>query len=1185
MFHKTIKYLINHPFLAFALVLVFGFWGWVHAPFDWQFNIPKDPIPVDAIPDIGENQQIVFTNWEGNSPQDIEDQITYPLTTALLGIPNVKTIRSSSMFGRSIIYIIFDEKADFYQSRVRILEKLNALDKHLLPKNVRPKLGPDATGLGQIFWYTIEGSDSEGNPMGGWDLQELRSIQDYFVKYGLAAAEGVSEVASIGGFVKEYQVDIHPDLLKQYNISLKQVVNALQKTNTDIGAKTLEINKVAYLVRGLGKIKSLKDIENTVVDSKNFTPILIKDIAHVMIGPKKRNGILDKEGAEVVGGAVIARYGANPMEVIKNIKTKIKELEKGLPFKKLANGNISQLKIVPFYDRAKLIKETLHTLESALILEVLITILVIVFMVRNLKAALLIGFSLPIAVLMVFIGMRFLGVNANIVSLSGIAIAIGTMVDMGIILTENILKKLKNNPNNSYKKNIYKATKEVSGAILTAVLTTIISFVPIFTMSGAEGKLFKPLAATKTMALIAALFIALFLVPVFANVLFKKRIFSKKSFFLLQILNIVIGFLGIFFLKNFFPIILILFSGIEILKQQSILKPKIAKKILFWVSIFTILSCLAEYWHPIFLGSFFKNLIFVGGICLGILGFFLLFKRFYLKILQKALANKILFLSIPLGIIFLGFMIWQKTPKEFMPSLDEGAFLLMPTSLPHSGISENKKILQQLDKIVAQIPEVKTVVGKAGNIESALDPAPLSMYENIIVYHPEYTKNKNGTHKRNWRKHIKSPEDIWQEIVKITKIPGITSAPKLQPIETRLVMLQTGMRSNMGLKIKGQNLKTIENIGLEFEKILKSVEGIKKTSIFADRIVGKPYLLISIDREKLKHYGMTIKEIQDILEWAVSGKNITQTIEGRERYDVRIRYLREKRDNIGALKNLYIPQGNGKNIVLGDVANIRYEKGPQTIKSEDGFLVSYVLFDKMKNYSEVAVVQNAKKTIEKALKEKKLNLPLGVSYVFTGTYEQQLKAEKTLSLVIPLALLIIFIVLYFQFKNLKTCLMVFSSIAVAFSGGFIMMYFYGKSWFLDINIFGENLRELFHLQPIFLSVAVWVGFIALFGIATDDGVVMATYLTQIFKEKKPTTQQEIQHCIVKAGEKRVLPCLMTTATTILALLPVLTSKGKGSDIMIPMAIPCFGGMLMALITLFVVPVLFSMMKEFELKKQ
>ena len=1234
MLNKSIKFLIENKLFALLLLVLFIGWGTVNAPFNWDTGfLPSNPVAVDAIPDIGENQQIVFTKWEGRSPQDIEDQITYPLTTSLLGISGVKTIRSSSMFGFSSIYIIFEEDVDFYWSRSRILEKLNSLPSNLLPENVSPSLGPDATGLGQIFWYTLEGRDEQGNVTGGWDLHELRSIQDYYIKYALSSASGVSEVASIGGYVQEYQVDVNPELMRQYNIGLHHIVKAVKESNKDIGAQTIEINQAEYLVRGLGYIKSISDIENAVVVSEDFTSIKIKDIANVSLAPKTRRGILDKEGAEVVGGVVVSRYGANPLEVINNAKAKINDISSGLPSKELKDGRISQLTIVPFYDRTELIKETLGTLNEALTLEILITILVIIIMVFNLRASVLISGLLPVAVLIVFIAMKLFGVDANIVALSGIAIAIGTMVDVGVILSENIIRHLDDNkeklPINTV---VYNATSEVSGAIITAVLTTIISFIPVFTMIGAEGKLFRPLAFTKTFALVASILVALFLIPPFAAYLFRKKIIKQSYKYTLNGLLVLLGITVIIF-GYWLGLILIAFGVTSILKIQNRIQERQTNRINIIVSALAIVFLLAEYWRPLGVDkSIFWNLIFVGIICFGLLGVFTVFRRYYTRILNWALANKLLFLSIPIAIVICGFLIMKNTGKEFMPSLNEGSFLLMPTSLPHSGVDENKRVLQQLDMAVASIPEIETVVGKAGRVESSLDPAPLSMYENLIQYKSEYMLNDNGERQRykvnqnglfelkdgstitnpnhsddaltmpeitskeliedddgefyrNWRPEINSANDIWQEIVRVTKLPGVTSAPKLQPIETRLVMLQTGMRAPMGIKVKGQDLKQIEAFGVELESILKQVEGVKTEAVFADRIVGKPYLLIDIDRDKIGRYGISIQDVQDVLKVAVGGMEITQTVEGRERYGVRVRYPRELRANPTDLKNIYVPVAKGSSIPLSELATIKYEQGAQVIKSEDTFLIGYVLFDKLNDYAEVNVVENAQDLIQSKIDLGELVVPKGVNYQFTGTYENQLRAEKTLSVVVPLALIIIFLILYFQFRSVATSFMVFTGIAVAFAGGFLMIWLYGQDWFLNINFFGENLRDLFQMHPINLSVAVWVGFIALFGIATDDGVVMATYLTQTFDRNTPKTKQEVRALVVEAGTKRIRPCLMTTATTILALLPVLTSTGRGSDIMIPMAIPSFGGMLIALITLFVVPVLYSWKQELQLKNK
>ncbi|VXD11324.1 efflux RND transporter permease subunit [Marinoscillum sp. 108] len=1271
MLNKIIKYFLENKLVTILVLTGFVAWGIVTAPFGWKVGaLPSDPVPVDAIPDIGENQQIVFTQWSGRSPQDIEDQISYPLTTYLLGIPGVKSIRSSSIFGFSSIYIIFSEDVEFYWSRSRILEKLNSLPSGLLPEGVQPALGPDATALGQVYWYTLEGRDKDGNPTGGWDLHEIRTVQDFYVKYGLNATEGVSEVASIGGFVKEYQIDVNPDALKAYNIPLHRVMQAVQKSNKDVGAKTIEINQAEYLVRGLGYVKKVQDIEKAVVAVQDNVPIRIKDIGVVTLGPATRRGILDKDGAEVVGGVVVARYGANPLQVINNVKDKINEIAPGLPKKTLADGRESQLTIVPFYDRSELIYETLGTLEEALSLEILITILVVIVMVYNLRASFLISSLLPIAVLMVFIAMHYFGVDANIVALSGIAIAIGTMVDLGIILSENIIKHIDEAPpGQKLIETIYNGASEVATAILTAVSTTIVSFIPVFTMQAAEGKLFGPLAFTKSFALLAALIVSLLILPTLAHWFFgfniKNKFLKKYGHYGLVFVGIVSLILG----QIWAGVLLILFGAIGIIKNLERIKSKklsrIWKFLLSYAELIVVLIgvvwLLAKYWLPLGASqSLFINFIFVSLLVGCILGGFTLLEYQYKQILNWCLNNKIKFLFIPTFLIFLGATIWlgfnsvfgfvsksfekvgwniNQTKgwstmvhtfpgigKEFMPSLDEGSFLLMPTSMPHSGVEYNRKVVGQLDMLLTNIPEVELTVGKLGRVESALDPAPISMYENIINYKSEYILNKkghrqrfkvdtdnrfitvsgdtltnaeglergieaneliadeNGEYYRNWRDHIKSPDDIWNEIVIVTKLPGVTSAPKLQPIETRLVMLQTGMRAPMGIKVYGPDLKTIENFGLQLENILKEVPSVKAEAVFADRIVGKPYIHLNINRDEISRYGLNIEDVQQTIETAIGGMKITSTVEGRERFPVRVRYPRELRDDPEALGKILMPTPTGAQIPLSQIVDFEYIRGPQAIKSEETFLVGYVLFDKRDGFSEVTVVNDAQKTIQDKIDSGELNVPSGVSYKFSGSYENQVRAEKRLSIIVPLVLGIVFLILYFQFKSVSTSLMVFTGIAMAFSGGFIMLWLYGQDWFVDFSLFGTNIRELFQMHTVNLSVAVWVGFIALFGVATDDGVLIATYLDQSFERNKPATIEEVRQAVIEAGLRRIKPALMTVGTTMIALLPVLTSTGRGSDIMIPMAIPSFGGMAFALISIFIVPVIYCWREERKILK-
>ena len=1262
MLNKIIRYFLENKLVTSLVIILFVIWGLATAPFGWKIGLlPSDPVSVDAIPDIGENQQIVFTRWPGRSPQDIEDQITYPLTTSLLGIPGVKSIRSSSIFGFSSIYIIFNEKIEFYWSRSRILEKLNSLPAGLLPDGVQPALGPDATALGQVFWYTIEGRDQEGNPTGGWDLQEIRSIQDFYVRYGLNAVEGVSEVASVGGFVKEYQIDVNPDALKTYGISLQKVMMAVNKSNRDVGAKTIEINMAEYLVRGLGYIKSVEDIENAVVAVNENVPIKIRDIGVVTLGPATRRGLLDKDGAEVVGGVVVARYGSNPLEVINNVKEKISEISPGLPKKILANGTESQLTIVPFYDRTQLIYETLGTLEEALSLEILITILVVIVMVLNLRASILISSLLPIAVLMVFIAMRYFNVDANIVALSGIAIAIGTMVDLGIVLSENVIKHLKEAPKTQkIIDTIYNASAEVSSAILTAVSTTIVSFIPVFALQAAEGKLFRPLAFTKTFALIGALVVSLLILPSFAHWFFGFKINKTSRLRLLNVLLIILGLVVAIWYSVWAGVTLIAFGTAWFIHIYAPVKNWITENLNIIISVISVTWLLAMYWMPLGAAkSLLVNFIFVGILLLLILGSFGLLERYYSQILHWSLANKKSFLSIPVFMILLGGTIWfgfndmfgfiargtdsiswnirltntwsalshtfTGIGKEFMPSLDEGSFLLMPTSMPHAGIAQNKRVVQQLDMLLANIPEVELAVGKMGRVESALDPAPISMYENIINYKPEYLLNKKGHRERfkvdrndqfiltdgtsvsndealsrgispdqlivdpsgqyfrNWRPEINTPDDIWKEIVRVTKIPGVTSAPKLQPIETRLVMLQTGMRAPMGIKVFGPDLPTIEDFGLQLENILKEVPSVKSEAVFADRIVGKPYIQLNINREAIARYGLNVEDIQQVIETAIGGMGITSTVEGRERFPVRVRYPRELRDDPDALKMIYVPTPTGVQVPLGELVDVEYVRGPQMIKSENTFLVGYVLLDKKEEYAEVDVVEEAQRFIQEKIDEGNLIVPPGVSYKFSGSYENQLRAEKRLSVIVPIVIVVIFLIVYFQFRSISTSLMIFIGIAMAFSGGFLMLWLYGQDWFLTFSVFGMNMRDLFQMHTINLSVAVWVGFIALFGIATDDGVLIGTYLDQSFAKRRPDTIEEIRKAVAVAGQRRIKPAIMTTTTTIIALLPVLTSTGRGADIMIPMAIPAFGGMIVASITYFITPVLYCLREEQKIK--
>ena len=1135
--------------------------------------------------------------------------------------------------------------------------------------------------LGQVFWYTLEGVDPDGNPTGGWDLHELRTIQDWQVRYFLLSAEGVSEVASVGGFVQEYQIDVNPAAMRVHGVTLAQIVKAIKDSNIDVGARTIEVNQVEYIVRGIGFIKTLQDIEMAVVKVEDNVPIRIKDVANVALGPALRRGALDKAGAEAVGGVVIARYGDNPLAVIKRVKERINELDVSLPTKVLPDGTVSQVKIIPFYDRAGLIHETLGTLNITLVLETLVTIIVILAIIRHLPSSLLISGSLPLVVLMVFIAMKSFGVDANIVSLAGIAVAIGTIVAMGIIVCENILRHIKLqgvSDRSSLRLIVIKATTEVGSSVLTAIATTVVSFLPVFGMIGEEGKLFRPLAFTKTFALLASLIVGLMIIPPLTVALFQRRDFRLTGrVWLLGFLGLV-G-IGAFFLRLWWAGAILLCVGGYYFIRPRLSAPtqqRIAKAS-SWVLALLVAIILALYWLP--LGpekGGLNNTVFV----VGLLGLFLLFlygfRKSYPRVLRWALRHKLLSLILPVLVVFggvlgwLGFNTlasWMPTPvltsrpamalsrlfpglgREFMPPLDEGSFLFMPTVMPHASIGEAMEILQTQDVAIDRIPEVDLVVGKLGRVESALDPAPISMFETVVNYKPKYLSNEKGRPMRfrydaeevdlfrneegiplnapdgepyyvrgsyprdergrlipdkdgmyflQWRppldpdlnpdrepwQGIRNPDDIWEEIVIAGGMPGVTVPAKLQPIATRIIMLQSGLRAPLGVIVQGPDLASLETAGLEIEQQLRKAPGVKPETVIADRVIGKPYLEIEIDREKIARYGLRIQDVQDVIETAIGGKFLTRTVEGLERYPVRMRYLRELRGDIETLGEVLVTVSADEQIPLNDLATIKYVRGPQIIKSENGLLATYVTFDTIPGWAEVDVAEKAQAFLKAGLESGEMALPKGVTYSFTGTFENQQRSTKTMSVLLPASLVAIFVILYLQFRSFVSSFFVFSGIIVAWAGGFILLWLYGQPWFLEFSLFGTNMRELFQVHQVNLSVAVWVGFLVLFGVATDNGVLMATTILRRYKHEKPLNVEQIQDATFEGAVCRLRPCLMASAATILALLPILTSQGRGADLMIPMALPPFGGMFMALFSLFVVPVLLCFHQECKVRR-
>ncbi|TWT41040.1 Cation efflux system protein CusA [Phycisphaerae bacterium RAS1] len=1266
----VIRFCLHNKLVVVLVLALIVLWGWRVMPFrTTDALIPRDPIPVDAIPDIGENQQIIFTDWPGRSPQDVEDQITYPLTTTLQGTPGFKAIRGFSMFGFSVVYVIFDDTHDYYWCRSRVLEKLNTAQQKL-PAGVTPSLGPDATALGQVFWYTLEGSQ------GGFDLMELRSVQDWYVRYALQAIPGVSEVASVGGYVREYQVDVDPDAMRAHNVRLQDVFMAVQRANVDVGAETIEFNGVEYLVRGRGFVRSAADIENIVIRSEAGVPLLLRSVARVQIGPALRRGMLDKEGVEAVGGVVVVRYGANPLEVTQRVKQHIAELSASLPKKTLESGGESQVQIVPFYDRSELIHETLDTLKDALIEQVLVTTFVVLLFLRHLRSCIVISLTLPLAVLVCFILMKLSGVDSNLMSLGGIAIAIGTLVDMGIILTENIVRHIEaDGGRRPLRELIYDASREIGGAVTTAILMTVIAFLPVFALDGPEGKLFRPLAYTKTFALLGSLLVAILILPTLAQLVFRPLGDRRPRD-----------------------------DRLGDRPLAGLLLPRFAGEIASFAAMTAVLVVLTLCWMPLGPGhGLMRNLLIVLGINLAWGSVRVIFIDFYPYLLRVFLEHKIAFLSLPAGVVLLGATVWlgfgnvfgwlpqpaapadsaappsavQKSyrelyvravhafpglPREFMPFLDEGSYLYMPTLMPHAGIGASLEAISAQDRAIRAIPEVESVVGKLGRAETAIDPAPVNMVETIITYKPEFLSDESGTlHTfrfdaaktgefcdalgrsvpapdgrpyvvrglfprdeqgrlipdprgrpfRNWRPPLDPelnpgrkawggivaassrrkgaaadpPETIWDNVAHAARYPGMTDAPLLQPISTRIVMLQSGIRAAMAVKIAGRNLEEIEQAGFAIAEQLKLAPGVAAELVVPDRVVGKPYVELDIDRDKIARYGVNIRDVQDVIEIALGGITATTTYEGRQRYPIRVRYARETRDSLEALERIRVPAAGKGQIPLAQLATIQYVRGPQEIKSEDNFLVSYVLFDKKPGFAEIDVIEQAGRFLDHKLASGELKLPAGVHYRFAGNYENNIRFQDKLRVILPLSLLLLFLLVYFQFRSVLVSLVVFTGIPVAWAGGFVGMWLIGQDWFFDFEVFGRNVRDLLHFQSYNLSAAVWVGFLALFSVSIDDGVVLAEYLGIEFRKRAISGVAEIRAAIISAGARRVRPCLMTSATTVLSLMPVLTSEGRGADVMIPIALPALGGLSIELLSLFVLPVCYCWMKEWQWRLQ
>lgn len=1033
--------------------------------------------PKDAIPDISENQTIVSTEWMGHSPEDVEDQITYPLSVVMQGIPKVRDVRTISGFGFSRIYVVFEDEVDIYWARSRVVERLSVAAKQL-PEGVTPTLGPDATSLGQIFWYTLEGPQ---------DLAAKRTIQDYIVRYALQEVEGVAEVASVGGFVKEYQIDVDPERLRAHNVSVQQIVKAIKESNLDVGAKTIEQGGMEFLIRGLGLVEHVDDLEKVVIKNNGHIPVTLSDIARVQLGPAFRRGALADHSEEKVGGVITMRYGANPLEVIEGVKQVINDLGPALP---------ENLSIQPFYDRTELIEETLETLTLTLTQELIITALVVAFFLLHIRSALIICLTLPLAVLFAFLLMETVGIGSNIMSLAGIAIAIGTVVDMGIVMTETIHRHLQEDGGKRRRVDvILEAATEVGGAIITAVSITILTFIPVFYLSGQSYKLFAPLAWTKTFMLSASVLIAITLVPALCYILLGKsqRMRSIENNFVGR--AIVASYVPTlrYFLRRKSRLLalcsfIMLWGGIALLGARTVLFP------VFWSAD-----------------------------SLGIDS-----KRF------PPLAS--------LERWFPGF------GTEFMPPLDEGSFLYMPSLLQPGSLSETLRVMQWQNKQMMTVPEVALVVGKLGRADTALDPAPIGMIETVVNLKP----------KEEWREGM-TPKKIEQELRRATDIPGV--APSwLQPIETRIVMLSSGIKARIGLELVGDDSETLEQLAREIEPIIKSVPG--ATDVAALRTGGKPYIKFHIRRDRLQHYGLSTQQVQSVIEVAIGGKAITYATEGRERYPVRVRYERELRDTPSELDSVLVSTPSGAQVPLSDHADMEYMTGPASIRGINGKLVGYVMFNPV-DTDETRLIASVEDRLNQAIATKELEWPAGYGFRWVGQYKEAQKARKRLSVILPVIAGLILLLLYLHFKRVSTTLFVFLGLPLGIAGGILMIQYY--PWICSLISGAEQ------APPIYMTLAVIIGFIALGGIVIDDGVIICTYIQQLCDRRKPNTVDGLRAVVVEAGSRRIRPALMTTITTILALLPILWSSGRGADVMQPMALPVFGGMLIELLTLFVCP--------------
>ena len=1037
MIEKIIEASARNRFLVFLMV------GFLTAMGVWALK----STPLDAVPDLSDVQVIVYTPWMGRNPTIIEDQVTYPIVTTMISAPKVKFVRGFSDFGFSYVYIIFEDGTDIYWARSRVLEYLNQVSGRL-PKGVAPALGPDASGVGWVFQYALV--DNTGK----YDLAQLRSLQDWYLRYQIASVEGVAEVASLGGFVRQYQVNIDPNRLAAYRLSPKTIVEAIRMSNNEVGGRSIELSGAEYMIRGRGYIRSTQDIEAIAVAGERGTPVLIRDIGSVTLGPDMRRGIAELNGqGEVVSGIVVMRHGENALNLIDRVKQKIKEIEPSLP---------PGIKIVTTYDRSDLILRSIATLKEKLIEESLIVSVVIIVFLFHIPSALVVIITLPIAIIISFILMHYLNLTSNIMSLGGIAIAIGAMVDAAIIMVENAHKRLEHWEESgrpgSRTEVLIDAAKEVGKPLFFSLLIITVSFLPIFTLEGQEGRLFKPLAYTKTFAMLFASFLSITLAPVLMLLLIRGRIRPEAR-------NPVNRFL----IAVYMPVI------------QWVLR-------------------------------FRKTTI--------------------------ALALLALILTIPA---------FMRLGSEFMPPLNEGMIFYMPTTLPGISVTQSSRLLQMQDRILKSFPEVEWVLGKAGRAETSTDPAPFSMGETTIMLKPE----------SEWR-----PGMTWDKLVdemdKKMRLPGVANAWTM-PIKNRIDMLSTGIRTPVGIKIFGPDLGKIEEIGKHLEMVLQTIPGTR--SAYAERVTSGYYLDFELKREEIARYGLAIDEIQMLVESVIGGESITTTVEGRERYPVSVRYSRELRDDPERLKRILIPTMNGAQVPLGQLAELRLASGPAMIRDEDGQLSGYVYVD-MAGRDIGGYVEEAKKKVAE-----QVELPAGYMITWSGQYEYMERAKERLIYVVPLTLLVIFLLLYINFKSVARCAIVLLAVPFSMIGAVWLLYL------LDYN----------------LSVAVWVGIIALAGVDAETGVIMLLYLEQSYEkwrtEGRMRTIRDLHEAIIEGAVKRIRPKVMTIMAILMGLLPIMWSHGAGADVMKRIAAPMIGGVITSfLLELLVYPAIFDVWRGWKIRR-